>query len=115
MISAGAADTTVVEAAMELPAQGMQKPPRRVGEKRFLGGFSAAPDDEETSRSENETPLEAAGPLGRRWSAAASGAARHGVHGHAGLEAVQGDDLLSLPDLEGEGAGSPAEDGVGPL
>jgi hypothetical protein len=32
-----------VEAAKELLAQGMQKPPRRVGEKQFPSGFSAAP------------------------------------------------------------------------
>jgi hypothetical protein len=42
-----------------------------------------------------------------------AGAARRGVHGRPGLEAAHGDDVLSLPDLEGEGAGSPAEDGVG--
>jgi hypothetical protein len=35
--------TVFVEAAKELLAQGVQKPPRRVGEKQFLGGFSAAP------------------------------------------------------------------------
>jgi hypothetical protein len=31
-----------VEAAKELPARGMQKPPCRVEEKQFLGVFSAA-------------------------------------------------------------------------
>jgi hypothetical protein len=46
-------------------------------------------------------------------SSAASGAARRGVHSHACLEAAPGDDLLSLSDLEGEGARSPAEDSVG--
>jgi hypothetical protein len=32
-----------VEAAKEQLAHGMQKPPRGVGEKWFLGGFLAAP------------------------------------------------------------------------
>ncbi len=32
---------------------------------------------------------------------------------HTCLEAAHGDDLLSLPALEGEGNGSLAEDGVG--
>jgi hypothetical protein len=41
-----------------------------------------------------------------------SGVARRGVHGRARLESAHGDDLLSLPYLEGEGAGSLAEDGV---
>jgi hypothetical protein len=45
----------------------------------------------------------------------ASGAAKHAIHGPALLEAAQGDDLLSLLDLEGEGKGSPAEDGVGAI
>ncbi len=35
--------TAFVEAAKELPAWGVQKPPHGVGEKRFPGGFSAAP------------------------------------------------------------------------
>jgi hypothetical protein len=42
-----------------------------------------------------------------------SGAARRGVHGRACLEVAHGDDLLSLPDLEGEGTGSSMEDGIG--
>ncbi len=32
-----------MEAAKELPAQGVQKPPRGVGKKQFSGGFLAAP------------------------------------------------------------------------
>jgi hypothetical protein len=36
-------DIAFVEAAKELPVWGVQKPPRGVGEKWFLGGFSAAP------------------------------------------------------------------------
>jgi hypothetical protein len=57
-----------------------------------------------------------AGPS--RWVAAgvaakASWTARHGVCGHACLEAAHGYDLLSRPDMEGEGAGSPAEDSIG--
>jgi hypothetical protein len=41
-----------------------------------------------------------------------SGAARRGVHSHACLEAAHSNYLL-LPDLEVEGAGSPAKDGIG--
>jgi hypothetical protein len=40
--SAGAAGTAFKEVAKELPAWGVQKPPRRVGEKQFPGEFSAA-------------------------------------------------------------------------
>ncbi len=36
--------------------------------------------------------------------------ARHGIHT---LRRGHGDDLLSRPNLEGESAGSPAEDGIG--
>ncbi len=50
---------------------------------------------------------------GARRSAAAYGAARCGVHSGACVEATHSDDLLSLPDLEGKGAGSPEEDGIG--
>jgi hypothetical protein len=42
----------------------------------------------------------------------ASGAARRGVHSRACLEAAHSNYLL-LPNLEGEGAGSPAKDGIG--
>jgi hypothetical protein len=41
-VSPGAASIAFVEAAKELPAWGVQKPPRGVGETLFLGGFSAA-------------------------------------------------------------------------
>jgi hypothetical protein len=44
-----------------------------------------------------------------------SGAVRRGIQSRARLEAAHSDDLLSLPDLEGEGAGSTAEDGVGAI
>ena len=50
--------------------------------------------------------------LARR-SAAAAWAAGRGVRGSAGLQAADGDDLLSGPDLECEGAGAAAENGVG--
>jgi hypothetical protein len=46
-------------------------------------------------------------------AAMASRTARHGVCSCACLEAAYGYDLLSCPDLEGEGAGSPAEDSIG--
>jgi hypothetical protein len=36
-------DTSSVEAVKKLPVRGMQKHPHRVGEKRFLGIFLAAP------------------------------------------------------------------------
>ncbi len=50
--------------------------------------------------------------LARR-SAAAARAAGHGARGSAGLQAADGDDLVSLPDPEGEGAAATADDGVG--
>ncbi len=49
----------------------------------------------------------------RAWaqrSATASGATRCGIYGRAHHESAHCDDLLSLPDLEGEGTGSPAKD-----
>ncbi len=42
-----------------------------------------------------------------------SGAAGHSVHGCACLEVAYGNDLLSLPDLVGEGVGSPPVESVG--
>ncbi len=42
-VSAGAADTAYVEAVQELPARGVQKPSRGVGEKQFQDIFLAAP------------------------------------------------------------------------
>ncbi len=48
-----------------------------------------------------------------RWSAAAERAAGRGVRGSAGLQAAEGDDLLSGPDLQREGAAAAADDGVG--
>ncbi len=41
--SAFVVDTASVEAMRALPVQGMQKPPRRVGEKRFLDFLLVAP------------------------------------------------------------------------
>ncbi len=101
-----------MEAEKELPAQGVQKPPRWVGEKRFLGGFSVAP----------ATMVEIPAVVGSSWhgrgawarqSAAMSWAARRGIHGRACLEVAHGDNLLPLPDLEHEGVGPTAEDCVG--
>ncbi len=48
-----------------------------------------------------------------RWSAAAERAAGNGIRGAARLQAADGDDLLSGPDLECEGAGAAADNGVG--
>jgi hypothetical protein len=62
-----------------------------------------------TSRSENETRLVAAGPPGCQ----PGGLPRRGVRGRASLEAADGDDLVSGPDSDGEGAGSAVQDGVG--
>jgi hypothetical protein len=38
---------------------------------------------------------------------------RHGVRGRASLEAADGDNLVPEPDSDGEGAGAPAQDGIG--
>jgi hypothetical protein len=46
-------------------------------------------------------------------SAAVERAAGYGVRGGAGLQAADGDDFLSGPDLECEGAGAAADNGVG--
>jgi hypothetical protein len=42
--SAVAADTTSVKEMRAPPVQGVQKPPRRVGEKQFLDSLLAAPE-----------------------------------------------------------------------
>ncbi len=42
-VSTGTVGATFMEAAKELSAWGVQKPPSGVGEKRFLGELSAAP------------------------------------------------------------------------
>jgi hypothetical protein len=42
-------------------------------------------------------------------------ATRLGVRCHAGLEAADGDDLISLPDSDGEGARAMAQNGVGAI
>jgi hypothetical protein len=64
-------------------------------------------------------PWWALGRCGRHgwaWrSAAASWAVRRGVPGRAHLKAAHGNDLLPLPDLESEVAGSPAKDGIGAI
>ncbi len=89
MVSAGAADTAFVEAVKELPAWGVQKPPRRVGKKRFPGGFLAAPAAMVRTLASLRMKL-AGWQLDRlggwrpaAWqSAAASWAAKLGVHGY---------------------------------
>ncbi len=53
----------------------------------------------------------AVAPWARHFDAA-SGAARHGVHSRACLEAAHNNYLL-LAHVKGEGAGSPAKDGIG--
>jgi hypothetical protein len=79
VVSAGTAGTTFVEDAKELPAWGVQKPPRRVGEKQFPGGGCQVWHPRPCT-----------------------------------LEVAHGDDL-SLLNLESEGAGSLAEDGLGAI
>ncbi len=101
----------------------MQKPSRGVGGKRFPDGFSDAaaamvkrPADLKTRHAWKQLDYQGRRCGCRAWawqSATASRTARRGDHGHARLEAAHGDDLLLLPDLEGEGAWSSAEDGVG--
>jgi hypothetical protein len=118
VVSADVADTAFVEARKELPARGVQKPPCRVGEKQFQGEFSAAPDGMvkipaglrtrpawwQLDRLGRQRPGSVCG--GAPW------AARHGVQSHARLEAAYGDCLLLQSNLEDEGAGSLAEDGI---
>jgi hypothetical protein len=51
----------------------------------------------------------------RTWARRSTGTlqiARRGIHGCAPFEVAHSDDLLSRPNLEGEGAGSPAKDGI---
>ncbi len=48
-----------------------------------------------------------------RWSAAVAQTAGRGIRGSTRLQADDGDDLLSGPDLECEGAAAAADDGVG--
>jgi hypothetical protein len=40
-------------------------------------------------------------------------AARRGIHSRASLKAADGDDLVSGPDSDGEGAGPVVQNGVG--
>jgi hypothetical protein len=119
VVSTGIADTAFLEAEKELLARGVQKPLHCVGEKRFLGEFSAAPAVMVKIPAGLKTR-----PVGGSWTAwvcsdwcghrawarqtaAGTWAARHGVHIHACLEAAHGDDFLPLPDLDSEGTGSP--------
>jgi hypothetical protein len=71
------------------------------------------------SGSENKTSLVAAGPPGCAAAGVSSApgpgglcTARHGIRGRPCLETAHSDDLRLRPDLEGEGTGSQAEDGV---
>ncbi len=51
--------------------------------------------------------------MGTWRSAAATWAARRGVHGRASLEAADGDDLVPGPNSNCEGVGSAVQKGVG--
>ncbi len=96
MVSAGAVGTAFVEAAKELPARGMQKP---IVKKP--AGLRTRPAGRQLDHLDSRCGH-------RAWaqqSTAPFGAAKHGVHGRARLYAAHGDDLLLLPDLEGEGVG----------
>ncbi len=60
--------TASVEAVKAPPVSGVQKPPHSLGRKMVLGpsrGGAEEEEGEETSGSENETRLVAAGPPGR--------------------------------------------------
>jgi hypothetical protein len=96
--------TASVAPVMGPPVPGMQKPPRRVG-KRFRDHLMAAPEGKVKK------------PVGLKtrpaWLRQDRLGARRGVHCRASLEAADGDDLVQGPDLDGEGAGSAAQDGVG--
>ncbi len=79
-------------------------------------GGAGEKEGEETSGSENETPLVVARMPGRkRRSAAATQAARCGVRGRASLKAADGNHLVTRPDSDGEGAGAAAQDRVGAI
>jgi hypothetical protein len=104
--------TTFVEAVKELSARGVQKPSQQGRRKTvpgpILGGSCC--DADETSRSENETRLEAAGLPGQMAAGVAVTPGPGSQPRHLGLPgmattamhaAVHGDDLLSLPDPEG--------------
>jgi hypothetical protein len=109
-----------VKAVKELQAPGVQKPPCRAREKRFLGGFLAAPAEMVKIPAGLRTrptwwQLNRLGGRRPAWPLRLGLVAGRGVHSHARLEAAYVDDLLPLPDLESEGAGSLAEDGVGAI
>ncbi len=118
MVFADVADTAFVEARKELLARGVQKPPCGVGEKQFPGEFSAAPDAmvKIPAGLRTRPAWWQLDRLGRQQPGSvcggASWAARHGVQSHARLEAAYGDGLLQQSNLEGEGAGSLAEDDI---
>ncbi len=91
------ASGNVTSQALGACLAGVQKPPRRVG-KRFRGRLVAVP------RRKVQKP---AGLKTRpAWCrpAAATRTARRGVRGRTSLEAADGDDLVSGPDSDGEGA-----------
>ncbi len=112
-VAAGAAVPAAVEAVMAPLVPGVQKPPRWVG-KRFWDHFAAAarlkayrPRDVQT------TP---AWPRGNRLGACPAvgrddADCRRGVRNRTGLQAADGDDLVSGPNLHGEGAGAAADGG----
>jgi hypothetical protein len=113
-----------VEVVKELPAQGVQKPSRGVGEKWFTSVFLAAPAAIVKVPAGLRTrptwwQLDALGGRQLAWplllGLAVSWVVRRGVHSHACLEVGHGNDFLSLPDLESEGTGSLAEDSVGAM
>jgi hypothetical protein len=86
------------------------------GRKMFPGPSrgGARGESEETSGSENKTRLVAAGPLGANLAVCRGDAtARHGIRGHACLEAADGHDLVPGPDSDVEGTGPAVQDSVG--
>jgi hypothetical protein len=121
VVSAEAVGTAFVEAAKELPAQGVQELPCRLGDKQFRGGLLAAPAAmvKKPAGLRTRPAWKQLDLLGGRWPLRLGPAVCSGVRGcqvwRPCLEAAHGDDLLSLPYLEGESVGSPAEDGVGAI
>jgi hypothetical protein len=82
------------------------------GRKTVLGPScgGAGREGEETSGSESETHLVAAGPSGCEPSGLPR---RRGLCSHTSLKAADGDHLVLRPNSDGEGAGAVAQDRIG--
>ncbi len=88
--------TASVAPVMAPPVPGVQKPPHRVG-KRFRDRLMVVPEEKvkkPEGRKTRPTWLQWDRWVRTRQSAAATRAARRGVHGRASLEAADGDHLV---------------------